>query len=219
MSEIPGYSPEAADQGKERDNTELDRLLAEDAIGQKLGKLSKINSDLHEFDHITRAYNGLSPEQFSELEKVDWDSPEDQASAATVLGVESGEIARWIAATKPLSELTEQAEREWEAELPSSNIKEINADSFPQQFERPSIIYFGSDWCTDCKLIRPELAKLSRHFEKADLYFTEDEDLSDSQGVEEIPALVAYSPDGKKTVSECGNHTRELWEQLNKLGE
>ncbi|OGC38552.1 hypothetical protein A2V54_03540 [candidate division WWE3 bacterium RBG_19FT_COMBO_53_11] len=82
---------------------------------------------------------------------------------------------------------------------------------------KPYIVLFSTGWCFWCQLVKPTFARLAYFFDRCELLYCKDEELAKAEGVRFFPQLVAYFPGGIKVRSECGNTTRELWNNLNLL--
>ena len=104
----------------------------------------------------------------------------------------------------------------WEYLLFLSPITVVDATNFPRDEKEPVIVFFSADWCFPCQITKPVFARLSHFFDKAGLYYCADVEVREREGIEWIPQLVAYFPDGKIS-SHCGGTTEELWNNLNML--
>lgn len=115
----------------------------------------------------------------------------------------------------------DELEKMWDELLanPISTIETIDANSFPPSCndKKPYVIFFSANWCKPCKLRKPTYAMFSRFFTKAQLFYTQDEQLAKEQEVTRYPTLIAYFPNGTSVESSIPLTTLEFWDTLNKL--
>lgn len=104
----------------------------------------------------------------------------------------------------------------WKRMIKKSPITVINRETFPQDSERPFIVFYSADWCGPCQTIKPAYLRISRFFDKAKLYYyASDEIFKERPEIKFVPQIVAYLVNGSSVHSDCGANTKKLWDNMN----
>ncbi|MDA2922238.1 thioredoxin family protein [Patescibacteria group bacterium AH-259-L07] len=207
----------------------LKQLLADDPLDTLYRKIDEIykryskRSEKYKDTAQALANGSQDKETAKKLKDLDWKNDKDLEKAASILGVKlealKSLIRIRIEATDELEELKNitSLKKSWKMLLKNSPITEIDGMTFPFDSDRPFIVFYSANWCMPCHMTKPTFARLSRFFTKAKLFYSSDRALRKEQGIEFIPQLVAYLPNGARVSSDCGGTTKELWNNMNLL--
>lgn len=215
-------------------NTELEQILKNDELGQLIKKAQQASIRAREefkevLGPVEKALLELTEEQHEQLRSLGSTSKNikeyDVVKASEILGVPIGALRRYLDKSEEISRITseildyDELQETWEELLQTSPIEIVDGDSVvPMEVETlPRVIFYSASWCKPCKLRKPMYARLAPFFEKAQLFFTEDEELATREGVNAYPTLVAYFPGGSKVQTSLPLSIKELWETMNKL--
>lgn len=212
----------------------LEQLLAEDQLGrifqtQKEARAAFAEDPrIFQFKRVQEMVAGVSLQVRARLNSLGPYTQEGQVACAKILGVSPEDAQAFVtlvadmrvAAAVPLLALKAQ----WDNILPYTRIKGLTAKAFMRRRNRkarrprPYIVFYGVDWDTACHITKPAFAQLSFFVDKnIDLFYSSDDILWRKEGIESVPQLVAYFPNGARGYSECGVTAKEFWDRINTL--
>jgi len=213
-------------------NKDLERLLKEDPMLRFRTKMKRVHENLEtkyalrhsKFIHVVETFKN-----FDNLKMVMdlKDHPDEDGiwDIASKIGVSYDDLKGYIdlkternkefLMTIGIDELKEESEKT----LENSNVSYISSDNFPEQIEKPFIVFYCKGNSYEIDLEKLAYAKLADFYDQenlADLYFSDDMDLLDREDVAIKYPLVAYFKDAtvfRMSFPSIG----ELWDVMNEL--
>ncbi|MEX1061913.1 MAG: hypothetical protein WEC39_02295 [Patescibacteria group bacterium] len=90
-------------------------------------------------------------------------------------------------------------------------------NSLPGKDQMPYLVFWSADWCYWCPVFAPTFLTLAKFFDRAPIYFCEQDDLRRQARVSFVPQISAYFPGGVVARSQCGSTATEFWNKMNLL--
>ena len=174
------------------------------------------------YEHLRKIYKE-QPGLREILEAIDGDTEEDLLKISQLISISVEQLVRVETYQKEHQAAVDRVAsadeliRSWRALKQQAGIADIGEENFPETVERPMLVLYSADWCDPCRWLRPTFARLVRFYDKAEVRYCHEDEWRRSRGVNFIPQLVAYFPNGASVSSDCPRTTRELWETMNKL--
>ena len=207
----------------------LGQLLEEDPLGKiyeaqnKARDAFKTNERYSPYKRTNDSLRGVNEETQIRLIPLDEHTEEGQRAIAEILGLAPADVKAFAEFRDEMHDAMGKAadlpglKQQWEDLLPHTSIRKITPETFPTAEDKPFIVFYSADWCEPCHMTKPTFARLSFFFDKADLFYCPDETVRAEQGIEFIPQLVAYFPNGARVWSYAYPSTKGLWEAMNNL--
>lgn len=210
----------------------LARLLDEDRLGACIASVTVAESRAEKraakrfpaFPEVAELVRTAPDETRRVIAGTDWSDPEQVKDISELLGVAAETLLRYRREREAVRQAWLQAagipdlKRSWALSVRGAPIRKATRTTLRAPGERPLLVLFTADWCRWCWVVKPTFARLSHHFTAAKLFYTDDEDLAREEcEVLFWPQLVGYPEDGGKVATECGETTRELWEDMHRV--
>lgn len=211
------------------DNQTLENILEENALGAIFERATAVQSEFMNrpdtFTDVSEAMARARQDQaiLAQVKLLDQDAEDFTKKMAEIFDLELERAEGFVEFQKEmglaLSEIltNDSLKESWNELLQTAPIQKIGLADFPTGATDPFIVFYSADWCGPCHAIKPTFARIAPFFDKATLYYSNDEELAAREETKFWPQLVAYFPDGRKVRSVCGDTAQELWDTLNLL--
>lgn len=202
-------------------NIPLEKLIITDPLGKLYKKIEDVTKDynlkLADYEDIANTLENIKPE---DRKNYDFKKEDDIRKASGALSLDFERLKKYLdlgygkvdAIKKEIG--YEKLKEEGKELLQKSGVLDVTLQNITEL--KPYIIFYTSESCFPCSIMKPTLAQLAKFFDRAKIFHSTDlTSIAEKDCL--VPQLIGYFDKGSVHYMMTWPSTRRLWLAMNQL--